>query len=477
MNKDKISDGSCALVQAVKACELTSHQPHEEKLILQTACGMDVHKSFIVAVIKTTDSQGKVSTHKKRFSTFKEDLIECKDWLLGHDCHHACMESTGKYWIPVFNILEPAMEEVRVCNPKWLSLIKDEKDDNKDADRICDLYRHGMTRSSYIPSADFRELRATSRQRRKYVQIRTAEHNRLINCLTTNNYKLDMVFSDIRGKSATRIINLIISGKPYTDKDILSCVHPRCKAKREDILKACDGIPFTPHQTDRLQIIRNHIQYLDSEIKRLEGLMDKMLCNYKEYRRLLETIPGIDSVSSMSILAELGIEMCQFKNAAQLCKWAGLAPGSDESAGKVHNRHITKGGKYIKPLLVQCAWAAVKDKKKPYYACKFQELAGRGVNKKVAIIAIARKILVAIFHMFVKKEEWHPSDCDSSYAPSGVTIKKETKKLKKCVEILKSLGLDMETVVKVVTDLFGCTVDEEGNVYSEMTGEIVLGLP
>lgn len=334
------------------------------------------------------------------------------------------MESTGKYWKPVFNILDPAMEEVRICNPKWLSLIKDEKDDNKDADRICDLYRHGMTRSSYIPSADFQELRDTSRQRRKYVQMRTAEHNRLINCLTTNNYKLDMVFSDVRGKSATRIINLIMSGKPYTDKDILSCVHPRCKAKPEDILKACNGISFTPHQIKQLQIIRNHIQYLDSEIKRLEDLMDKMLCNYKEYRRLLETIPGIDSVSAMSILAELGIEMCQFKNAAQLCKRAG-----------------------------------------------------RGVNKKAAIIAIARKMLVAIFHMFVKKEEWHPSDCDSSYAPSGVTIKKETKKLKKCIEILKYLGLDMETIIKVITDLFLCTLDEEGNICSEMTGELVLGIP
>lgn len=383
------------------ACTSIEAPVETDQVILKTACGLDVHKKFVVAVIKTTETDGGIKKYKKRFSTFMSGLNNLKNWLHEHDCKHVCMESTGKYWIPVFNVLEPAMEEVRVCNPKWLPLIKGEKDDNKDASRICDNYKNGQTEGSYIPSAQIRELRDLSRLRKKYIQQRSAEHNRLINCLTVNNYKLDMVFSDVRGQTASRIINLIISGNPYTKEDILACVHGRCRAPKEDILDACMGIPFTDLQAEKLQLIRSHIHYLDDNIRHLDGLIAKAAGEFEDYVNLLVTIPGIDYVSARHIIAELGTDMTQFKKASQLAKWAGLAPGSDESAGKVHTRHITKGGRHIKPILVQAAWAAVRAKK-PYYGCKFHALSPR-MNKKRAIIAIARKMLVAIYHMFKTK--------------------------------------------------------------------------
>lgn len=441
--------------------------------VLLVAGGLDVHKSFVIVVIKSTSEDGTVKTVKKRFSTFRSDLEDLRDWLLQNDCHHVCMESTGKYWIPVYNVLEPAMKEVRVCNPKWLSLVKGEKDDNKDATRICDLYRNGMTKSSYIPNKQIRILRELTRLRQKYVQQRTSDHNRLINCLTVSNYKLDMVFSNVRGKSASRIVDLILSGKPYTDEDILKCVYSRCKAPREDILRACHGFELDKFQRQKLQIIQSNINNLTKEIEKLDQLIMEACEDHKEYVRLLMTIPGISEISARKLVAELGTEMDQFEKDSRAAKWAGLAPGSDESAGKIHSRHITKGGKYLKPVLIEAAWAAVRSKN-PYYRCKFEVLSLR-LGKKRAIVAIGRKMIVSIFHMFLNMKEWHPKDCDDCFVPWGLSVQKETRILNKTVNTLKAMGMTDHQILKTIAQGFEDSEirDEEGNTYDLITGEYI----
>lgn len=441
--------------------------------VLLVAGGLDVHKSFVIVVIKSTSEDGTVKTVKKRFSTFRSDLEDLRDWLLQNDCHHVCMESTGKYWIPIYNVLEPAMKEVRVCNPKWLSLVKGEKDDNKDAARICDLYRNGMTKSSYIPNKQIRTLRELTRLRQKYVQQRTSDHNRLINCLTVSNYKLDMVFSNVRGKSASRIVDLILSGKPYTDEDILKCVYSRCKAPREDILRACHGFELDKFQRQKLQIIQSNINNLTKEIEKLDQLIMEACEDHKEYVRLLMTIPGISEISARKLVAELGTEMDQFEKDSRAAKWAGLAPGSDESAGKIHSRHITKGGKYLKPVLIEAAWAAVRSKN-PYYRCKFEVLSLR-LGKKRAIVAIGRKMIVSIFHMFLNMKEWHPKDCDDCFVPWGLSVQKETRILNKTVNTLKAMGMTDHQILKTIAQGFEDSEirDEEGNTYDLITGEYI----
>lgn len=441
--------------------------------VLLVAGGLDVHKSFVIVVIKSTSEDGTVKTVKKRFSTFRSDLEDLRDWLLQNDCHHVCMESTGKYWIPIYNVLEPAMKEVRVCNPKWLSLVKGEKDDNKDAARICDLYRNGMTKSSYIPNKQIRILRELTRLRQKYVQQRTSDHNRLINCLTVSNYKLDMVFSNVRGKSASRIVDLILSGKPYTDEDILKCVYSRCKAPREDILRACHGFELDKFQRQKLQIIQSNINNLTKEIEKLDQLIMEACEDHKEYVRLLMTIPGISEISARKLVAELGTEMDQFEKDSRAAKWAGLAPGSDESAGKIHSRHITKGGKYLKPVLIEAAWAAVRSKN-PYYRCKFEVLSLR-LGKKRAIVAIGRKMIVSIFHMFLNMKEWHPKDCDDCFVPWGLSVQKETRILNKTVNTLKAMGMTDHQILKTIAQGFEDSEirDEEGNTYDLITGEYI----
>ena len=211
------------------------------EVIYPKACGVDVHKSFIVAVIcDSTSITPKYS--RKRFSTFNNDLIRFKDWLLENDCQNVCMESTGKYYVPVYNALENDISNVVVANPKWVKAIKGEKDDNKDAKWIADLFKMGLVRSSYIPYKDFRILREFTRYRYKLTNTKTSEKNRFTNALTVGNCKLDMVFSDIFGKTSSAIINTILSQNEYNDENILKNIDKHCKSSNEDILNSINGI-------------------------------------------------------------------------------------------------------------------------------------------------------------------------------------------------------------------------------------------
>ena len=378
------------------------------EVIYSKACGVDVHKRFIIAVI-CDSSSANPKYIRKRFSTFNNQLIAFKNWLIEHDCQNVCMESTGKYYVPVYNALEGFISNVVVANPKWVRAIKGEKDDNKDAKWIADLFKLGLVRSSYIPSKDIRILREFTRYQYKLINTRSSEKNRFQNALTVGNCKIDMVFSDVFGKSASSIINLILSNDTYTSEDILSKVHGSCKASHEDILSAIDGVTLDTHQKARIEIVKNHMEYVDSLLCKIQKHIDEMIVGYENYIQLLCTIPGVDRKSAITIISEIGVDMSQWSSHHKLASWAGLAPGCNESAGKKKSVKISRAGVYLKPCLVQVAHAAVKDKDYDYYANKFNKISKRR-GKKRAIIAIARKILVAIYHMLKTGEVFNPSD-------------------------------------------------------------------
>lgn len=378
------------------------------EVIYSKSCGVDVHKRFIIAVI-CDSSSANPKYIRKRFSTFNNQLIAFKNWLIEHDCQNVCMESTGKYYVPVYNALEGFISNVVVANPKWVRAIKGEKDDNKDAKWIADLFKLGLVRSSYIPSKDIRILREFTRYQYKLINTRSSEKNRFQNALTVGNCKIDMVFSDVFGKSASSIINLILSNDTYTSEDILSKVHGSCKASHEDILSAIDGVTLDAHQKARIEIVKNHMEYVDSLLCKIQKHIDEMIVGYENYIQLLCTIPGVDRKSAITIISEIGVDMSQWSSHHKLASWAGLAPGCNESAGKKKSVKISRAGVYLKPCLVQVAHAAVKDKDYDYYANKFNKISKRR-GKKRAIIAIARKILVAIYHMLKTGEVFNPSD-------------------------------------------------------------------
>ena len=416
------------------------------EVIYPKACGVDVHKSFIVAVI--CDSTSITPKYlRKRFSTFNNDLIRFKDWLIDNDCQNVCMESTGKYYVPVYNALEGFISNVVVANPKWVKAIKGEKDDNKDAKWIADLFKMGLVRSSYIPSKDFRILREFTRYRYKLTNTKSSEKNRFTNTLTVGNCKLDMVFSDIFGKSSQSIIDIIMNNNNFSDEDIISCLRKNCKSSHADILSSISGIQFTYEQKLKINIVKDHIDYLNNQINELNKIIDTLIAPYESYIDLLCTIPGTNS--AISVLSEISNDVSQFKSHYRLTSWAGLAPGCNESAGKKKSVKISRAGVYLKPYLVEIAHNAVKDKTNSYYAKKYEKISKRR-GKKRAIIAIARKILVAIYHMFETGEVWNPSDLASVETPINDRIKYTKNNFNQSLKQLLSLGLTSDELINLI---------------------------
>ena len=418
------------------------------EVIYPKVCGVDVHKSFIVAVICDSTSITP-KYYKKRFSTFNNDLVKFRNWLIDNDCQNVCMESTGKYYIPVYNALEAFIPNVVVANPKWVAVIKGEKDDNKDAKWIADLFKLGIVRSSFIPPKDFRILREYTRYLYKLTCNRTSEKNRFTNALTVGNCKLDLVFSDIFGKSSQAIVNTILDNDSFSDEDIINCLRKNCKSSREDILSAISGISFTYEQKLRIKLVKDHIGYLTNEINNLRDIINKIIAPYEEYINLLMTIPGIDRNSAITILSEIGIDMSQFSSHYKLASWAGLAPGCNESAGKKKSVKISRAGVYLKPCLVEVAHCAVKDKTNTYYANKFNKISKRR-GKKRAYIAIARKILVAIYHMLLTGEVWNPRDLASNETSDKDRLKYTQNNFKQSLKQLLSLGLTSDELLEIV---------------------------
>ena len=403
------------------------------EIVYPRACGVDVHKSFIVAVICISESINPRYI-KKRFSTFNNQLIQFRDWLIENNCHNVCMESTGKYYIPVYNALEGHIPNVVVANPKWVKAIKGEKDDNKDAKWIADLFKFGIVRSSYIPEKDIRILREFTRYQYKLVNIRSSEKNRFQNALTVGNCKLDLVFTDVFGKSASSIVDTILSDEPYTSEDILSAV---------------EGTNLNQYQKARIKIVQKHMEYVDSLLDEVQHHIDMMVESYENYIQLLMTIPGVNRKSAIIIISELGIDVSQWSSARKLAAWAGLAPGHNESAGKKKSVKISKAGIYLKPCLVQVAHAAVKDKTCSYYAEKFGRISKRR-GKKRAIIAIARKILVAIYHILKTGEVFNPSDMADVETTKEQRIAYITNNFRNAFNQLSRTGLSEEEILSII---------------------------
>lgn len=375
------------------------------KIVYPICCGLDVHKSFVFACIAATDGRGVTTYRSKRFSTFTRELRELKEWLACNNCKDVCMESTGKYWIPVWNILEPSCNLV-IAHPKYVKAIRGKKTDKKDAKWIADLFKHDLVAGSFIPPADIRQLRDLTRYYRKLVGFNTGEKNRAQNCLTISNLKLDDVFSNVFGKSATAITTHLIE-HPGEYFDVAPFVDGRCKTPISDIQEAIDG-SICQEQAGKLNIIRNHMGSLDACRAELESLVLDIAEKYLPQVNLVLTVPGIkDPFIAVSLIAEIGVDMSVFPTAKHLCSWAGLVPQNNESAGKKKTTRITHAGAYIKPLLVQFAVTLIKSEKHPEIRNRYLALKKRRGHKK-AIIAIARMLLTAIYNILKKNEPYNP---------------------------------------------------------------------
>ena len=408
------------------------------KLTYPICCGVDVHKTFLVATIIKTD--GLVPKYqKKRYSTFSRDLLLFKQWLFDNDCKDVCMESTGKYWVPVWNILEDSIHVV-VANPKWVCAVKGSKDDSKDSKWIGDLFRMGMVPGSFIPDKKIRVLREFTRYRYKLISMRSGEKNRFQNAFTVCNSTLDAVLSDMFGKSASAIQNYLLETDTVNPAYCASLLQRTAKKKHEEVMAAVEGFKMSVEQKERVRIIQEHFADIDARVARLNFEIDKIVSGYESQISLLCTIPGVERHLAITIISEISTDMSEFGSSKRLCRWAGLTPGNNESAGKKKSVRITRAGVYLKPALVQAAHAAVKSTKSAYYKTKYEQIAKRR-GKKRANIAIARMILAAVFAMFKTGEVFNPSDLQKYDMPEELKHKQLVSSAKEAVKLLVSLGV------------------------------------
>lgn len=412
------------------------------RIVRPICCGADIHKDLIVATIAATNQDGITEYIQSSFSSQNFDLVRLKAWLIEHHCFEIAMESTGKYWIPVFNVLEGEIK-VFVVHPKYTKAIKGKKTDKKDSKWIADLFKHDLLKFSFIPPKEIRELRELSRYRIKLIAMRSSERNRYQNSMTISNIGLASILSDPFGKSSRAVMKEVIRSSSVTEEKISKLLERNTKKKVKEVLQSLVGSHIESDQRLKMNIASQHMDQIDSHVKRLETEMAIRCIPYATLINLLLDIPGISYLSAMTIIAEIGTDMSVFETSKQLSCWAGLAPANNESASKKKSVRISKAGSYLKPLLVQCALAAINSKSNPYYRIKYNRIKKRRGHKK-AIIAIARMILVNIYHILSTGEVYSPCDMEQIINPKPV---KKVMTIQNAIEFLQSQGFDTSKLI------------------------------
>ena len=356
------------------------------KIFRNNCCGLDVHKTWIYACIGITDANGRTEYKQARFSSFSKGLRDLAAWLANYSCFEVCLESSGKYWIPVFNILEKTCL-VTLAHPKYT---------------MCD-----MIKPSFIPSPEIRQLRDLIRYRIKLTNMLTGEKNRAQNCLTVSNLKLDDVFSDVFGKSSRSITNHMLD-HPGETFDVAPFVDARCQTQLDEIQAAVDGA-ISSEQAVKLRQCLAHIDELEAHRKEIEREILMIAEPFSAVLELLYTLPGLDKnpMTAIAILSEIGPDMSVFPSSKHLVSWAGCCPRNDQSNQKVKSRRISRAGCYLKPLLVQVANALIKSKKHPEFKERYRRIKSHRGHKK-AIIAVCKMLLTAIWNMLSKLEPYNP---------------------------------------------------------------------
>jgi len=403
-------------------------------ILCERCCGLDVHKKTITGCIFTPEGK-----EVKTFGTMTKDLRTLVAWIKAKGCTHVAMESTGIYWVPVYNLLETEELEVMVVNANHIKNVPGRKTDVQDAEWIADLLRHGLLRGSFIPSREQRELRELTRYRRALTEEHTREVNRIHKVLEGCNIKLTSVVSRVTGVTASHILSALIAGE--TDPEVLAnFAKGRLVRKKEQLMDALEGF-IGPHQKKMLAMQIDHLAYLEEQINALDQEVAERLRPFEAELARLDTIPGVGRRNAEEILAEIGPEMDRFPSAQHLSSWAGLSPGNHQSAGKWKSGRTTKGNRYLRVALCEAA-QAVGRMKPNFLSHQYHRIAARR-GKKRATIAVAHSLLVICYYLLKRQTE---------YVELGATYqdkRREESIVKHSLKRLTSLGYKV-SIEKVV---------------------------
>jgi transposase len=409
-------------------------------IVFSHVAGLDVHKKSVVVCCITPDDAGRPRSTLRTFRTMTADLLALADWLTSLEITHVAMESTGEFWKPVYNLLEASFT-VLVVNAQHIKHVPGRKTDVKDAQWIAQLLQHGLLQGSFIPPQPQRDLRDLTRQRTTLVRERVAVVNRLQKVLEWANIKLAGVASNVVGVSARAMLTAIVQGED-DPTELAALARRRLRLKHDDLVAALEG-RVRDHHRFLIAEHLSHIDYLESAIERYDAQITTMVTaqsdkaippaappdrpseamepagcapaageppvdtalDWETAVTLLDTIPGVARPTAEVLVAEIGADMTRFASAGHLARWARVCPGNNESAGKRLSGATGHGNTWLRSTLVQAAHAAARTKG-TYLASVYRRLvARRGVKK--AIMAVAHRIVIAIYHMLSKREPYH----------------------------------------------------------------------
>jgi transposase len=366
--------------------------------VVERCCGIDVGEATITACLLVGGAEDKPRKTIRTLVTVTRELEKLREWLISEGCTHVAMEATGIYWVPIFVELEGHFD-LTIANAHHIKAVPGRKTDVKDAEWIADLLRHGLLKKSFVPPKEIRQLRDLTRYRRKLIEARTAERNRLLKLLEGVNIKLSSVASNVFGVSGMLILRELITGEA-TPEEMAELAKGRLRNKRRELELALEG-RLEEHHRFLLGLQIRRLEQMETDVAVVEGRIQEKLRPFRAEVELLMTIPGISEIVAAGILAEVGVDMSVFGTAVRLAGWAGVCPANHESAGKRKKVGVRKGNIYLKTLLVEAANAAAATHG-TYFKDKLYRLqARRGRNR--ALMAIAHKLLSVIFHVLAHK--------------------------------------------------------------------------
>jgi transposase len=403
------------------------------ELLHPHCAGLDVHKQTVTACVRLA-SEGKITTEVKTFATTTVGLLALADWLAENGVADVAMEATGVYWKPVWQILSDGDFELLLANAAHVKNVPGRKSDVSDAVWLAELLAHGLLRASFVPDAATQDLRALLRTRKQLTRERSRHAQRIHKTLEAANIKLDAVLADVLGKSGRAMLDAMVAGESDPER-LAALAHKGIKCPPERLREALRGRLKQQHRF----LLATHlglIDAIDAAIARMDQQVEASLTPFRQTVELVSTVPGVKALSAQGIVCEIGTDMTRFPSAGHLLSWAGLCPRSDESAGKRRSTRLRKGAPWLKTLLVQCAWAAVR-KKDSYLQTQYLRLKSRRGPQK-AICAVAASILTAIYHMLKDGTLYH------DLGPDHFRRRSKSSQVHRLVARLQNLGYAVE---------------------------------
>jgi transposase len=392
--------------------------------------GLDVHKKTVVACVRTPSDGRARRSETREFETFIGDLEGLRDWLAGEGVTHVAMEATGVFWKPVWFVLEEGAFELLLVNARNVRMVPGRKTDVGDAGWIAQLLEVGLLRGSLVPPRVIRELRDLTRYRKRLIQDRTREGQRVEKVLEDAGIKLASVASQTMSVSGRAMIEALIAGE--RDPAVLAeLAKTRMRSKIPELTRALHG-RFGDHHGAMLRLHLAHIDHLDATITSIDEQIDRKVVPFDEARRRLMTITGVGKTTAEVLIAEIGVDMSAFPTAAHLASWAGVCPGNNESAGKRRSGRTNPASPWLTNALIQASWAAARSKD-TWLSARFWRLARR-IGKQKALIAVAHSIVIAIWHMHTDQCDYN--DLGPDWWNKRTDPTRETERLRRRLEAL-----------------------------------------